>query len=78
MLLKLLSGNIGDVRLAVASILLSLPVILLALCFHEMAHGYVAYKLGDPTARSLGRLTLNPLKHLDPMGTLFMLIFGYG
>ena len=67
-----------DPRMAIASILLSLPVILLALCLHETAHGYVAYKLGDPTARSLGRLTLNPLKHLDPIGFVCMLLFGFG
>lgn len=56
----------------------SLPIILLALSVHETAHGYVAYKLGDPTAHSLGRLTLNPLKHLDPIGFLCMLLFGFG
>ena len=50
------------------SLLISLPAILLALSFHEMCHAYAAYKLGDPTARNLGRLTLNPLKHLDPIG----------
>lgn len=60
------------------SLLLSLPIILLALSVHETAHGYVAYKLGDPTAHSLGRLTLNPLKHLDPIGFLCMLLFGFG
>lgn len=60
------------------SLLLSLPIILLALSLHETAHGYVAYKLGDPTARNLGRLTLNPLKHLDPIGFFCMLIFGFG
>lgn len=60
------------------ALLLSLPIILLALSAHETAHGYVAYRLGDPTARSLGRLTLNPLKHLDPLGFLCMLLFGFG
>jgi Zn-dependent protease len=45
---------------------------------HETAHGYVAYKLGDPTAHSMGRLTLNPLKHLDPFGFLAMVLFGFG
>ena len=58
--------------------LLRIPVILLALSMHEAAHGYAAYKLGDPTARNMGRLTLNPLKHLDPLGTLMMLVFGFG
>ena len=59
-------------------LLLSLPIILLALSCHETAHGYVAYKLGDPTAHDLGRLTLNPLKHLDPIGFLCMVLFGFG
>jgi len=49
--------------------ILAVPV-LLAVTFHELAHGWVADKLGDPTARLLGRLTLNPIKHLDPIGTL--------
>lgn len=59
-------------------ILLAIPAALIALCVHEYAHGYVAYRLGDPTARSLGRLSLNPLRHLDPIGTLFMVIFHFG
>jgi Zn-dependent protease len=46
--------------------------------FHELAHGLVAYKMGDPTAKWMGRLTLNPLKHLDPIGTLLLLIIGFG
>ncbi len=53
-------------------------VVLFALSSHEAAHGYAAYKLGDPTARNLGRLTLDPRAHLDFMGTLFMLLFGFG
>lgn len=57
---------------------LTLPCILLALSGHEFAHGWMAWKLGDPTARNLGRLTLNPLKHLDPIGTLCMVFFGFG
>ena len=59
-------------------LLLSIPCILLALTVHEVSHGFAAYKLGDPTAKNLGRLTLNPLKHLDPLGTLCMLLFGFG
>lgn len=53
-------------------------MILIALTVHEVSHGYMAYKLGDPTAKNLGRLTLNPLKHLDPVGTLCMLLFHFG
>ena len=58
--------------------LLSLPIILIALVVHEVSHGYIAMKLGDPTARNLGRLTLNPLKHLDPIGTICMVFFHFG
>ena len=55
------------------------PGLLIALVCHEVAHGYVAYLLGDPTAKSQGRLTLNPLRHLDPLGTLafFFVQFGW-
>ena len=59
-------------------LLLLVPVLLFALCFHEFAHAWVAYKLGDPTAKHLGRLTLNPLADLDPMGTLMILFVGFG
>lgn len=59
-------------------ILLSVPSVLLALSFHEAAHGYVAYKLGDPTAKAVGRLTINPLRHLDPIGAICLLLFRYG
>jgi Zn-dependent protease len=51
---------------------------LLAVTMHEVAHGFIAEKLGDPTARLLGRLTLNPVKHLDPIGTIAILVFGFG
>lgn len=76
MLLDILSGgNIADI---IVSLLLSMPVILFALSAHETAHGYVAYKCGDNTAYNLGRLSLNPLKHIDPIGFGCMLIFGFG
>ncbi len=51
---------------------------LLAVTFHELAHGFAADRCGDPTARLLGRLTINPLRHLDPIGTLALLVFGFG
>ncbi len=54
------------------------PVILIAISFHEFAHGYVSYKMGDPTPKLDGRLTLNPWKHLDLMGTLCLLFFHMG
>lgn len=68
----------GDIKLAIAQLLLTLPIVFLSLSVHETAHGYVAYKLGDPTASNLGRLTLNPIKHLDLFGTLCMVLFGFG
>ena len=77
MLLSLLTQG-SDWKEILITLLLTFPVILFALSFHEAAHGFVAWKCGDNTAYHMGRLTLNPLKHLDPTGTLFMLIFGYG
>lgn len=62
----------------ILSILLGLIPSLLCITLHELSHGFVAYKLGDDTAKSRGRLTLNPLKHLDPMGLLMMLVFHVG
>ena len=59
-------------------LLLSLPAVLWAITFHEYCHGYVAYKLGDDTPLKSGRLTLNPLAHLDPIGALMLLIFRFG
>jgi len=60
-----------------AFILLAIPL-LYSIILHELAHGWVAYRMGDPTAKWLGRLSLNPLKHLDPIGTLMLFIFGFG
>jgi len=57
---------------------LSAIVFILALTVHEFAHAYIADKLGDPTPRSYGRLTLNPLAHLDPLGTLAIIFIGFG
>ena len=68
----------GDIQGAIVSFLLSVPIIILVLSVHEYAHGMVAKKLGDPTAESLGRLTLNPLKHIDPIGFVMFLIIGVG
>ena len=58
--------------------LLVVPASLIALVVHEVSHGYAAYKLGDPTAHVMGRLSLNPLKHLDPIGALCMVFFKFG
>jgi len=54
------------------------PIILISLTIHEFSHGMMAHLLGDDTAKSQGRLTLNPLKHLDPMGAVFFLIMHFG
>ena len=68
----------GSIQEAIISFLLSVPIIILILSVHEYAHGFVASKLGDTTAESLGRLTLNPLKHIDPIGFLMFLLVGVG
>ena len=60
------------------NMLYTLPGILLGLTLHELAHAYAADRLGDPTPRNMGRLTLNPLKHIDPLGFLMLLIAGFG
>lgn len=60
------------------SLLFSVPGVLIAITFHEFAHGLAAYKLGDNTAKNEGRLTLNPLDHLDPIGSLMLLFAGFG
>lgn len=60
------------------TIILLIPPILAALTVHEYAHGWVAYRLGDPTAKDQGRLTLNPLAHLDPIGTILLFIAFFG
>jgi Zn-dependent protease len=63
----------------ITELIILAPPLLFALTFHEFAHGFIAYRLGDPTARDAGRLTLNPLKHLDPLGTIafFFIKFGW-
>lgn len=58
--------------------IISAPAILIALTMHELSHGLVAYWCGDPTAKLMGRLTLNPLKHLDPVGTALLVFCGFG
>lgn len=70
-LLKLLTSDPLTFALAAIPLLFSIII-------HEVAHGWVAYRMGDPTAKRLGRLSLNPLKHLDPIGTLMLFLFGFG
>jgi len=65
-------------RLSPEVLVLLIPVLLFALVFHEFSHGWVANKLGDPTAKNQGRLTLNPIAHLDPIGSMMILFVGFG
>ncbi len=69
------TGNLG---LSLLNLAERLIVVFIALTFHEVAHGYTAYKLGDDTAKRVGRLSLNPFKHLSVSGFLCMLIAGFG
>jgi Zn-dependent protease len=67
---------VTDIATRITELLFLLPVLLVSMMFHELSHGYVAYRLGDPTAKSHGRLTVNPISHLDPLGSLmFVLTF---
>lgn len=68
----------GQITQRIIEILITLPVILISLSVHELCHGYAAYKLGDPTAKSMGRLSLNPLRHIDPFGFIALLLFRVG
>ena len=63
---------------ALLSLLLTLPAVLIAITFHEFAHAFVADKLGDDTARRQGRLNLNPLSHIDPIGMIMLIFAGFG
>ena len=74
----LISQFLSDPRGMLVFFLLALPGRLLAISAHEAAHGWVAEKCGDPTARQLGRITLNPLRHLDITGLAMMLLVGIG
>ncbi len=69
---------LGDPSAFLQRLVLQLPALLIAVTVHELAHAFVADRLGDPTARSLGRLTLNPLPHIDPLGALAFILAGFG
>jgi Zn-dependent protease len=60
------------------SFFLGATLFIYSVVIHEVAHGWVAYRMGDPTAKWMGRLSLNPLKHLDPFGTLMLFLVGFG
>jgi len=67
-----------DINHFIQQLIILAPPFLFALTFHELAHGYVAWRLGDPTAKNEGRLSLNPLKHLDPLGVIAFIIMKIG
>lgn len=64
--------------LDITEMLYRIPGILIGLSIHECAHAWVAYKAGDPTAKNLGRMTLDPTKHVDPIGMLMLVLVGFG
>lgn len=68
----------GNLSAQIQELVLMIPAILFAVTFHEVAHGWTAEKFGDPTARLAGRLTLNPLSHIDPIGALMFFIARFG
>ncbi len=68
----------GSLANNLTNMIASLPAIIVAITFHEVAHGYAAEAMGDDTAARAGRLSLNPLKHIDPLGLLSMILFRFG
>ena len=74
LLIWLISAGTGGIL----NLLLTIPGVLIALTFHEFAHAYAADKLGDETPRMQGRLNLNPLSHIDPIGFVFLIVAGFG
>ncbi|MCX6808769.1 MAG: site-2 protease family protein, partial [Candidatus Berkelbacteria bacterium] len=77
MIFQLFNSNYSLVA-SIISLLIYFLMIVISISFHEFAHAYVAYRFGDPTAKYEGRITLNPLAHLDLMGTIFILVVGFG
>ena len=73
-----LGEKMEQILYRILDFIISVPTVLIALTFHECAHGFIAYKLGDPTAKYLGRLSLNPLRHIDIVGALCMMLCGFG
>lgn len=77
MLVDLIRGNHSMIEI-LAGVFASLFVVFCTLPFHEYAHAFVATKLGDQTARLSGRLSLNPMRHIDPLGALMIVLVGFG
>ena len=70
--------NFGNLEAFMMRALLMIVPALICITFHELAHGFTAYRLGDRTAKDMGRLTLNPIKHIDPIGLIMLMIFRFG
>jgi len=68
----------GFTAQAFIQILYFIPIYFITITIHECAHGYTAYRMGDPTAKNMGRLTLNPIKHMDPLGLIIFAVAGFG
>ena len=77
MLMSLMRGQL-DFASAITEVLAILVIVFLVLPFHEWAHAFTAMKLGDTSIKYRGRLTLNPMAHIDPFGALALLLFGIG
>ena len=77
MLISLLSSGL-DTRTMITYIVIDILVMLISFSIHEWGHAYAAHKMGDDTARNMGRMTLNPIAHIDPIGMLMLLVFGFG
>ena len=73
-----IQGLFSDPKAFLLEMLVFLPAVVIAFVFHEVAHAFVAYKLGDQTAKWLGRLTLDPVKHIDPIGFVMLVLMGFG
>lgn len=78
MLLQILFNGSGSFAVNIFIFILIAAALVISISIHEFSHAYVSDKLGDPTARNLGRVTLDPRAHLDPMGTLLLLVAGFG
>lgn len=76
-LIRSISGG-GNLKESIIMVLMCIPVVLIALSLHELSHGLAAYALGDDTAKKMGRLSINPLRHLDPIGAIMLFVFGFG
>jgi len=71
-------GSGDSIEAIILSVLVIVIPALMCITIHELAHGFTAYRLGDRTAKDMGRLTLNPIRHIDPIGLLMMIVFRFG